>query len=287
MVGPSKHLKFNAPRASSFTSFGFFVAISVLMMVVDHQMQVMEPVRSGFAWVSDWIHNGVASPARGVEELKKRLAESEMQRYRMSTLSEENRVLKEMLQQKTLYTAKTGMFEVRRALSDGFTQRYQIDGGSNDGLEVGMPVVTEAGLAGQLIHVAPNSSQVQLIQDKNQEVPVLFTTSHVRGIVRGSGDGTTLQSRDLPFSDKIKVGEKVVTSGLDGIYPKGIPVGVVTKVEPGDSGSYIDVTVSSPKSIGTSEYVLVLYVDTKVELPDLEEEEENAGDGQVRRKPKR
>lgn len=138
------------------------------------------------------------------------------------------------------------MFEVRRALSDGFTQRYQIDGGSNDGLEVGMPVVTEAGLAGQLIHVAPNSSQVQLIQDKNQEVPVLFTTSHVRGIVRGSGDGTTLQSRDLPFSDKIKVGEKVVTSGLDGIYPKGIPVGVVTKVEPGDSGSYIDVTVSSP-----------------------------------------
>lgn len=304
MVGPSKHLKFNAPRASSFTSFGFFVAISGLMMVVDHQMQVMEPVRSGFAWVSDWIHNGVASPARGVdfadsylrskssliaqnEELKKRLAESEMQRYRMSTLSEENRVLKEMLQQKTLYTAKTGMFEVRRALSDGFTQRYQIDGGSNDGLEVGMPVVTEAGLAGQLIHVAPNSSQVQLIQDKNQEVPVLFTTSHVRGIVRGSGDGTTLQSRDLPFSDKIKVGEKVVTSGLDGIYPKGIPVGVVTKVEPGDSGSYIDVTVSSPKSIGTSEYVLVLYVDTKVELPDLDEEEENAGDGQVRRKPKR
>lgn len=117
MVGPSKHLKFNAPRASSFTSFGFFVAISVLMMVVDHQMQVMEPVRSGFAWVSDWIHNGVSSPARGVdfadsylrskssliaqnEELKKRLAESEMQRYRMSTLSEENRVLKEMLQQK-------------------------------------------------------------------------------------------------------------------------------------------------------------------------------------------
>lgn len=46
-------------------------------------------------------------------------------------------------------------------------------------------------------------------------------------------------------------------------------------------------TVSSPKSIGTSEYVLVLYVDTKVELPDLDEEEENAGDGQVRRKPKR
>lgn len=58
-----------------------------------------------------------------------------------------------------------------------------------------MPVVTEAGLAGQLIHVAPNSSQVQLIQDKNQEVPVLFTTSHVRGIVRGSGRNDASEPR--------------------------------------------------------------------------------------------
>lgn len=304
MVGPSKHLKFSAPRASSFTSFGFFAALSLLMMVVDHQMQVMEPVRSGFAWVADALHSGVSSPARGVdaagsylqskssliaqnEELKKRLAESEMERYRVGTLSEENRVLKEMLQQKTLYTVRTGMFEVRRALSDGFTQRYQIDGGSDEGLEVGMPVVTEAGLAGQLIHVAKNSSQVQLIQDKNQEVPVLFTSSHIRGIVRGTGDGTTLQSRDLPFSDKIKVGEKVVTSGLDGIYPKGIPVGVVTKVEPAESGTYLDVTISSPKSIGTSEYVLVLFVNTKVELPDMDDTQDNASGEQIRRKPRR
>ncbi len=79
----------------------------------------------------------------------------------------------------------------------------------------------------------------------------------------------------------------MVTSGLDGIYPKGIPVGVVTKVEPGESGTYVNVTVSAPKSIGTSEYVLVLYVDTKVELPDLDDTEEKPGDEQVRRKPKR
>lgn len=304
MVGPSKHLKFNAPRASSFTSFGFFAALSVLMMIVDHQMKFMEPVRSGFSWVADALHSGVTSPARGVdaagsylqsktsliaqnEELRKRLAQSEMERFQASTLSEENRVLKEMLQQKALYKVKTGMFEVRRALSDGFTQRYQINGGAADGLEVGMPVVTEAGLAGQLIHVAQNSSQVQLIQDKNQEVPVLFTSSHVRGLVRGSGDGSTLQSRDLPFSDQITVGEKVVTSGLDGIYPKGIPVGIVSAVKPGESGTYVNVTISSPKSIGTSQYVLVLYVDTKTELPDLDEEDKPADGQQIRRKPRR
>ena len=238
MVGPSKHLKFNAPRASSFTSFGFFVAISVLMMVVDHQMQVMEPVRSGFAWVSDWIHNGVASPARGVdfadsylrskssliaqnEELKKRLAESEMQRYRMSTLSEENRVLKEMLQQKTLYTAKTGMFEVRRALSDGFTQRYQIDGGSNDGLEVGMPVVTEAGLAGQLIHVAPNSSQVQLIQDKNQEVPVSSRLRTFAGLSAAAGTERRFRAAIFRSPTKLRLAKRWLRPVLTASIPKG------------------------------------------------------------------
>ena len=235
MVGPSKHLKFNAPRASSFTSFGFFVAISVLMMVVDHQMQVMEPVRSGFAWVSDWIHNGVASPARGVdfadsylrskssliaqnEELKKRLAESEMQRYRMSTLSEENRVLKEMLQQKTLYTAEPGRLEVRRALSDGFTQRYQIDGGSNDGLEVGMPVVTEAGLAGQLIHVAPNSSQVQLFQGK---VPVSSRLRTFAGLSAAAGTERRFRAAIFRSPTKLRLAKRWLRPVLTASIPKG------------------------------------------------------------------
>lgn len=88
------------------------------------------------------------------------------------------------------------------------------------------------------------------------------------------------------FPTRLRSEKKSLLPASTGIYPKGIPVGVVTKVEPGDSGSYINVTVASPKSIGTSEYVLVLYVDTKVELPDLDEEED-AGDGQVRRKPRR
>ena len=272
------------------------------MMLVDHKMQVMEPIRGGFAWVADALHDGVTAPARGIEggakyfrskselvseneELRKRLSESEMERFRIITLSEENKVLKDMLQQKATYPVRTGMFGVRRVLSDGFTQRYQIDGGSDDGIEIGMPVVTETGLAGQIIHVSARSSQVQLIQDKNQEVPVLFLNSHVRGIVRGTGDGITLQSRDLPYSDKISVGEKVVTSGLDGIYPKGIPVGTVVGVKPGTAGTYVDVTIEAPKSISTSEYVLVMFVDTKVDLPVKPEEEPT--DSQERRRAKR
>lgn len=303
MAGSSNHLKFNGSKSSAFTSFGFFAVASILLMVVDHQMRVMEPVRNAFAVVSNAVYSTVTAPARVAEklsehlhskstlvkeneELRTQIASTRLIQFRVDSLNEENRVLKKMLQQKMVYPEKTAMFNVRRVLSDGFTQRYQIDGGSEDGLAVGMPVLTEEGLAGQLIHVARNSSQVQLIQDKNQEVPILFESSGVRGIVRGTGDSNELVSRDLPFTDLIKVGDKVVTSGLDGIYPKGIPVGTVSQVLPGESGSYVDIKVQAPKSIGASDSVLVMLVNTKVELSDLDDVEENA-DPHQRRRPKR
>lgn len=301
-MAPPQFLRFNASRASSVTSFGFFVAVSVLTMIVDHKLQVMEPARSGFAFVASAVHNIAAYPAKGfadaseylrhksflIEEneiLKKRLAKSEMEQFRIQSLANENQALKEMLQQKAAFPVKTELFEIKRALYDGFTQRYQINGGSLDGIEVGMPVLTGSGLAGQIIHVAPYSSQVQLIQDKNQEVPVEFATSHARGIVRGTGDGEHLQSRDLPYSDKIAPGELVITSGLDGIYPKGIPVGTVKEVRAGEDGAYSEVFIETPKSIKTSEYVLVMFVDTKEDLW-MEEAEPKEGE-QIRRRPLR
>lgn len=154
MLGPSKHLKFNAPRASSFTSFGFFAAAAILMMVVDHQMQVMEPVRSGFSYVADSLHSAVSAPSRLMrdasdyfhsksklvaenEMLKKRLAESEMTNFRIGTLNDENKVLKEMLQQKTLFPVRTAMFEVRRALSDGLLSAIKLTADPTTGLKSG------------------------------------------------------------------------------------------------------------------------------------------------------
>lgn len=303
MVGPSNHLKFNGSRASSFTSFGFFAAASILLMIVDHQMRVMEPVRNGFAAVSNAVYSTVTAPARGVEylashlqsksslvseneRLKDEIEATNLIKFKLNTLSEENAALKQLLEQKEKIPEKMELFNVRRVLSDGFTQRYQIDGGFSDGLAVGMPVLTEQGLAGQLIHVARNASQVQLIQDKNQEIPVLFEGSNVRGIVHGTGYTKTLESRDLPYTDKIKAGDRVVTSGLDGIYPKGILVGTVRSVTPGEAGSYVNVTIDAPQSIGTNDRVMVLLVNTKVEMPDLEDTGEEK-DPLQRRRPKR
>ena len=79
----------------------------------------------------------------------------------------------------------------------------------------------------------------------------------------------------------------MVTSGLDGIYPKGIPVGTVISAVPGETGAYVEVTVEAPKSIGKQDAVLVLMVDPNVKpLPSMDAEEES-GDGQTRRRAPR
>lgn len=293
-MADSKNLSFNAARVSAFTSFGFFAAVSVLMMVVDHKLQVMEPLRTGFSDISNVTYAVLTSPIRGVQSaaeyfhskaslvaenktLKEKIQTAELERHLLSRLAEENQVLKDMLVQKSAFPIKMEMFDVRRMISDGFTQRYIINGGSNDGLAPGMPVLTEAGLAGQLIHVANNSSQVQLIQDKNQKIPVFFEGSKIVGIVEGAGDGKSLRSRGLPYSDLIQPGDRVVTSGLDGVFPKGIPVGVVSKVEPIEAGAFLEVTIDTPKSVSTGEKVLVVLVDTETVIPSIKDHQPSNG----------
>lgn len=288
-MSDSKKLSFHSTRISVFTSFGFFAAISVLLMMVDHKLQVMEPIRVGFSDVSNAVYTVLSLPGRGVQtatdylrtkanlvaenqELREKVLTAEIEKHQLARLAEENQVLKQILVQKTAFPLKMEMFDIRRMITDGFSQRYVINGGTNDGLAQGMPVLTEAGLAGQLVHVGKFSSQVQLIQDKNQKVPVLFEKSKVVGIVEGAGDGKRLLSRELPYTDKISPGEQVVTSGLDGIYPKGIPVGKVTKVEPIEAGAFIEVTIDTPKGVTTGEKVLVMLVDTDDPIPSLDED---------------
>ena len=165
MAAPTPGKKFFGPKPSSVTSFVFFAVISVLLMVVDHQMRMMEPVRSGLAVVSNAAYNTLNAPVRLAEEatdrlrskssmikenerLQEELARNKVLISRLTTLDEENRILKQMLVQKKTLPVRSEMFSVRRVLSDGFTQRFQIDGGSNAGFEVGMPVVSDQGLAG-------------------------------------------------------------------------------------------------------------------------------------------
>ncbi len=115
----------------------------------------------------------------------------------------------------------------------GWSESVVIDKGRRDGVERGMGAITPDGVAGRVVEVYRGSAKVLLIVDPNSAVDVMVQRTRVRGIAKGMGDGL-MRLLYIPKDADVRPGDVVITSGLSGIFPKGLPVGVVTEVSEGD-----------------------------------------------------
>ncbi len=132
-----------------------------------------------------------------------------------------------------------------------------IDRGGVDGLEEGMPVVSTSGIVGRLVKVSPNSSRVLLLTDHASSIAAMIQRSRARGVVKGKGGGTCSLEFALREED-VKVGDAVITSGIGGIFPKGIAIGEVSMVRKGEYGMFQAVDIRPAVNISRLEEVLVL-----------------------------
>ncbi|ABQ27033.1 rod shape-determining protein MreC [Geotalea uraniireducens] len=132
-----------------------------------------------------------------------------------------------------------------------------IDRGEADGLSEGMPVVAVDGVVGRLIKVAANSSRVLLLTDHASAVAAVVQRSRARGVVKGTGGGRCSLEFALRDED-VKVGDVVISSGIGGVFPKGLNVGEVTMVKKGTYGIFQTVEVRPTVNIARLEEVLVL-----------------------------
>lgn len=132
-----------------------------------------------------------------------------------------------------------------------------IDRGAADGLREGMPVVASDGVVGQLVKVSAGSSRVLLLTDHASAIAATVERSRARGIVKGKGGGRCSLEFTLHQED-VKVGDTVITSGIGGVFPKGLPVGEVTMVKKGEYGIFQTVEVSPRVNISRLEEVLVI-----------------------------
>jgi rod shape-determining protein MreC len=131
-----------------------------------------------------------------------------------------------------------------------------IDKGGVDGVLEGMPVVVAEGVVGRVIRIAPHDSRVLLLTDASSAVASLVQRNRTRGVVRGQGDTLTL---DFALRQKdIEVGDRIVTSGTGGVFPKGLVIGEVTRTAREQYGLFQTVTVSSAVDFARLEEVLVL-----------------------------
>ena len=135
-------------------------------------------------------------------------------------------------------------------------QTVTIDKGSSDGLATDMAVISPAGVVGRVILPSRRASKVQLLIDLNAAAGALIERTRVQGVVVGAGSGM-LKMRYVPGTADVKTGDLVVTSGIDGIYPKGFVIGTIDNVA-GSAGEYHEISVRPAVDFARLEEVLIV-----------------------------
>lgn len=164
--------------------------------------------------------------------------------------------LRQLLELRERAHLDTTAAEVIAAAASPEFRTVTIDKGTNEGLRSDMAVISPAGVVGRVILPARRASKVQLLIDRNAAAGALIERTRVQGVVEGFGDGS-LRMQYVPGTADVKPGDLLVTSGIDGIYPKGFVIGTIEQVERG-SGGYHQITVRPAVDFARLEEVLVV-----------------------------
>lgn len=210
------------------------------------------PVRGVFSWASDLgVSRSQLETLRLQNvELRRRVAELEEARL-------ENERLRGIVDfARNSGTPVLGAHVIGRP-TNSWEGVITIDRGTADKVTASMPVVGPSGLLGQTVDVSQHAAKVRLITDANSGVAAMLQSSRAEGIVRGSIDGKL--TLDFVSTDTtVRAGDLVITSGLGGVYPKGLIVGEVTKVRTTPSDLYHQIELTPSGSLGGLEEVVVL-----------------------------
>ena len=149
----------------------------------------------------------------------------------LKALQAENAQLRELMAARERLGTELVAAEVLYAARDPFSRKVVIDKGSQDNIRAGQVAVDNRGVVGQVTRVYPWLSEVTLVTDKGQFVPVQNLRNGLRAILSGTGSDGALELRFVPTNADFESGDELVTSGIDGVYPPGLPVARVTEVE--------------------------------------------------------
>lgn len=196
------------------------------------------------------------------------------QASQVTRLTAENAHLRAILELSQRAATRSTPAEIQYDMRDPFTQKVVLGGGSRQGIQNGSPVVSEDGMIGQVTRVFPLQSEVTLLTDKDQAVPVEIVRTGLRSIVYGTPNGDSLELRFVPISADLVVGDELVTSGLDGVYPPGLPVAKVVRVDKQADTAFARVVCLPVAAVRGSRDVLVLHYQSNV--PPRPEEPEAA-----------
>jgi len=260
---------------SALTKLLFCAALAVFLMVADARFKLALPARAALALALHPVQRLLLTPVdaweslgdylRGTERAmaaedraRRQLVQQAERLTRAQQLEAENQKLRALLDLRPALQVSSIAAEVLYEAPDPYSRRVVIDRGSRHGVQAGAPVINDAGVLGQVTRVYTLSSEVTLLTDKDAAIPVLNTRTQQRNAAFGTPDGTGMELRFLAANADIKAGDAMATSGLDAVYPPGLPVARVTAVERRGDSSFARVTLQPVAQADSARHVLVL-----------------------------
>jgi rod shape-determining protein MreC len=208
--------------------------------------------------ISDIWHNyfylrGLRTQNRKLEE---QIEQLRLQQVRLAEDAGQARRLQRLLGFKEQFIARTLAAQVIGSSGSDMSRVVYIDKGAGEGVQQDMPVITADGVVGKILRVFPTSSQVLLINDPSSGVGAILEKSRLQGVIKGTANGELLLEK-MMSDERVEVGDQLLTSGGDQIFPKGLPIGVVKKVSPGKD-VFLNVQVKPAAELSRLEEVLVI-----------------------------
>lgn len=263
-------------QSSNFAGFFLIAMVCAVLMFADARTRFLEPVRLGLGALVTPIQFTADIPARlgtlidlwlqseesvrgAYNQVVDENARLRFRLQRMQSLEMENRDLRRILSAPQRGDTRMLVGELMGVSLDPYKQSILVNRGAVDGLFVGQSVFDPEGLLGQVSEVMPVTSAVTLITDPGHALPVQVSRNGLRAIALGTGKPDRLRIVYLTPNDDIRVGDRLVTSGLGGRFPAGYPVARVTEVVEDAGEPFLNVSATPIARIAHNKHVLLVW----------------------------
>lgn len=217
-------------------------------MLIDYRYKTIDVIRESVNWVLRPLEYAMQMPRNLFSAsdaylttratlmndnaiLRQRQTDLSLLANQSELLRVENNHLRQLLSLQKELAYKTIPVEILYSPTNPISQRVVIDRGTADGLKLGNPIASDSGILGQVVRVYDRSAEVSLLENRDFAVPVQVARNGLRAAVFGTGRGKLLELRYLPVASDLEVGDILLTSGIDGTYPAGFAVAMITRIE--------------------------------------------------------
>ena len=250
-------------------------ALALFLMAADIRFKITQPVRLALATALQPLQWAVLQPILAIrsgggyfqslqtaqaaeQQARQQLAQLSLRANQVETIGLENARLRGLLALRERLESKGQAAQVLYDAADPYTRKVVIDIGLANAVALGSPVLDEQGVVGQVTRVYAGLSEVTLIADRDQAIPVLNTRTGIRGIAFGDAASGNLELRFVAANADVQVGDLLTTSGVDGVYPPGLAVAKVDKVERRVDSAFARIICQPSARVAGTQHVWVL-----------------------------